>query len=306
MPIASRNPGRLDVFTQARSHLLTVRDWLRFAVSRFHEAGLFFGHGSADAHDEAAYLILHALHLPPDRLEPYLDARVLPAEAERVADLLERRVSLRLPAPYLTQEAWLHGYRFYIDDRVIVPRSFLAPLILDHFQPWLSHDIGRALDLCTGSGCLAVLLAQAFPEAEIDAVDLSPAALQVARRNIADYRLADRVRLFEGDLFAPLGDRRYDLIVANPPYVNAASVASLPPEYLHEPAMALGSGEDGLDATRAILRDAARHLNPGGLLAVEIGHNRAALEAAFAALPFDWPAIEGGDDCVFLLTREAL
>jgi ribosomal protein L3-specific protein-(glutamine-N5) methyltransferase len=193
-----------------------------------------------------------------------------------------------VPAPYLTREAWLHGYRFYVDERVIVPRSFLAPMILEHFQPWLAEpeNVLAALDLCTGSGCLAILLAEAFPDATVDAVDLSPDALEVARRNVADYGLDERVRLHQGDLFAPLeGDTRkpatYDLIVSNPPYVNAESVAALPPEYRHEPSLALGSGDDGLDATRVILRQAARHLNPGGLLAVEIGHNREALEAAF-------------------------
>lgn len=294
------------MFVQARAQLVTVRDWLRFALSRFHEAGLHFGHGSADAFDEAAYLILHALHLPPERLEPFLDARLLPDEVERVADIIERRIAQRLPAAYLTHEAWLQGFRFYVDDRVIVPRSFLAPLLLEQFQPWLSGDVGDALDLCTGSGCLAILLAQAFPEARIDAVDLSPDALAVARRNVADYGLEHRVHLFEGDLFAPLGERTYDLIVANPPYVDAASVAALPPEYRHEPALALGSGHDGLDVTRAILRDAARHLNPGGLLAVEIGHNRATLEAAFPHLAFDWPEVEDGEDTIFLLAREGL
>ena len=294
------------MFVQARAQLVTVRDWLRFALSRFHEAGLHFGHGSADAYDEAAYLILHALHLPPERLEPFLDARLLPDEAERVADIIERRIAQRLPAAYLTHEAWLQGFRFYVDDRVIVPRSFLAPLLLERFQPWLSGDVGDALDLCTGSGCLAILLAQAFPEARIDAVDLSSDALAVARHNVADYALEHRVHLFEGDLFAPLGERTYDLIVANPPYVDAASVAALPPEYRHEPALALGSGHDGLDATRAILGDAARHLNPGGLLAVEIGHNRAALEAALPHLAFAWPEVDGGEGTIFLLAREDL
>jgi ribosomal protein L3-specific protein-(glutamine-N5) methyltransferase/succinyl-diaminopimelate desuccinylase len=293
--------------------LATPRDWLRFAVSRFNEAGLFFGHGTGDAYDEAAYLILHTLHLPLDRLDPFLDARLLPEERGRLAAILERRIRERVPAPYLTREAWLHGYRFYVDERVIVPRSFLAPMILEHFQPWLAEPerVLAALDLCTGSGCLAILLAEAFPDAAVDAVDLSPDALEVARRNVADYGLGERVRLHQGDLFAPLeGDTRkpatYDLIVSNPPYVNAESVAALPPEYRHEPSLALGSGEDGLDATRVILRQAARHLNPGGLLAVEIGHNREALEAAFPDLDFAWPRIEGGEDTVFLLTREQL
>lgn len=292
----------------ANSELITLRDWLRFAVSRFNAAGLFFGHGSSNAFDEAAYLILHSLHLPLDRLEPFLDARLLPSEARQIEQLLERRVTERLPAPYLTHEAWLQGYRFYVDERVIVPRSFLAPMILEQMQPWLAEpeEVTRALDLCTGSGCLAVLLAEAFPDADIDAVDLSPDALEVAQRNAADYGLEGRITLYQGDLFAPLAGMTYDLIVSNPPYVNAASVAALPPEYRHEPALALGSGTDGLDATRIILRDAARHLNPGGLLAVEIGHNRAELEAAFPDLELTWPEIEGGADTVFVISREQL
>ncbi len=296
------------MFDAARRELATVRDWLRFAVSRFNEAGLFFGHGAGNAFDEAAYLILHGLHLPIDRLDPFLDARLLPEEAERLSNLLERRIRERLPAPYLTGEAWLQGYRFRVDPRVIVPRSFLAPLILEHFQPWLAEPeaVTRALDLCTGSGCLAILLAEAFPNARVDAVDLSTDALEVARQNVADYGLTDRLSLHGGDLFAPLGEATYDLILSNPPYVNAESVAALPAEYRHEPALALGSGTDGLDATRSILRDAARHLNPGGLLAVEIGHNRAALENAFPQLDFAWPEIEGGEDTVFILSREQL
>ncbi len=293
---------------EAPPELRTLRDWLRHAVSRFHEAGLFFGHGTHNAYDEAAYLILHSLHLPADHLDPFLDARLLPAEAERLAGVLRRRIEERMPAPYLTGEAWLRGYRFRVDERVIVPRSFLAPMILEQFQPWLAapDKTRAALDLCTGSGCLAILLAEAFPHAGVDAVDLSADALEVAAGNVADYGLEERVRLHRGDLFAPLGNATYDLIVANPPYVNAASVAALPPEFRHEPALALGSGEDGLDAARAILREAGRHLYPGGLLAVEIGHNRAALEAAFPELDFTWPQIEGGEDTVFLLTREQL
>lgn len=285
-----------------------MRDWLRYAVSRFNAADLFFGHGSTNAYDEAAYLILHTLHLPLDRLDPFLDARLLPEEAARIGQLLNRRVDERLPAPYLTNEAWLQGYRFYVDERVIVPRSFLAPMILEQMQPWLMEpeNVFRALDLCTGSGCLAVLLAEAFPDAEIDAVDLSPDALEVARRNVADYGLETQITLYQGDLFAPLLGMTYDLIISNPPYVNAASVAALPEEYRHEPALALGSGSDGLDATRSILRDAARHLNPGGMLAVEIGHNRDAVEAAFPELELVWPEIEGGSDTVFLLAREQL
>jgi len=296
------------MFERARNELVTLRDWLRFAVSRFNEAGLFFGHGSGEAHDEAAYLILHALHLPIDQLDPYLDARLLPFEAERVAGLLERRIKERKPAAYLTGEAWLHGYRFQVDDRVLVPRSFLAGLILERFDPWRTGPdaVHSALDLCTGSGCLAILLAHAFPEARVDAVDLSADALEVAWRNVADYGLDTRVELIESDLFAGLGGRRYDLIVCNPPYVDAEAMARLPPEYRCEPELGLAGGGDGLDVIRRILREAARHLEPYGLLALEIGHNRAALEAAFPNLEFAWPELEGGEDLVCLIRREQL
>jgi len=296
------------MFDSAMRDLSTVRDWLRFAVSRFNEAGLSFGHGSETAYDEAAYLILHTLHLPIDRLDPFLDARVLPDEGARLADILRQRVEKRLPAAYLTGEAWLQGYRFHVDERVIVPRSFLAPMILEQFHPWLDQPdhVHHALDLCTGSGCLAVLLAEAFPAAEVDAVDLSADALAVARRNVEEYCCESRVQLLRSDLFADLGNRSYDLIVSNPPYVNASAMAALPPEFWHEPEMALASGEDGLDAVRVILRDAPRHLNPGGLLAVEIGHNREALEAAFPGVELMWPEVEWDADTVFLVHREQL
>jgi ribosomal protein L3 glutamine methyltransferase len=288
--------------------LITVRDWLRFAVSRFNEAKLFFGHGSDNAFDEAAYLILHTLHLPLDRLEPFLDASLTHVESEGVRAVLERRVRERLPAAYLTHEAWLVGHRFYVDERVIVPRSFIAELLQDQLAPWIedADAVTDVLDLCTGSGCLAVLAALAFPAARVDAADLSKDALAVAARNVADYDLGARIELLESDLFAALGGRRYDLIVSNPPYVDAVSVAALPPEYRAEPALALGSGDDGLDATRKILASAAAHLQPGGLLVVEIGHNRDALEAAYPALPFTWLDTESGDQFVFMLRREDL
>jgi len=288
--------------------LITVRDWLRFAVSRFNEAKLFFGHGSDNAFDEAAYLILHTLHLPLDRLEPFLDASLTHGESEEVQAVIERRVRDRLPAAYLTNEAWLGEHRFYVDERVIVPRSFIAELLNEQLAPWVEDPdaVTRALDLCTGSGCLAILAALAFPNAEVDAVDLSADALEVAAKNVADYGLTDRIELIESDLFAALDGRTYDVILSNPPYVNAESVATLPPEYQAEPALALGSGEDGLDATRQILAAAKDHLNPGGLLVVEIGHNRDALEAAYPSLPFTWLDTEGGDQFVFMLRREDL
>ncbi len=288
--------------------LVTVRDWLRFAVSRFNEAGLFFGHGSDNAFDEAVYLILHTLHLPLDRLEPFLDASLTHGEAEAVQAILERRLRERLPAAYLTREAWLAGHRFYVDERAIVPRSFIAELLHDQLAPWIddADAVTRVLDLCTGSGCLAILAALAFPDADVDAADLSRDALAVAQKNIIDYGLGARIAPIESDLFAALDGRSYDLILSNPPYVNAASVATLPPEYRAEPALALGSGEDGLDATRRILTQAKAHLNPGGLLVVEIGHNRDALEAAYPTLPFTWLDTAGGDSFVFLLRREEL
>lgn len=288
--------------------LITVRDWLRFAVSRFNEARLSFGHGSDNAFDEAAYLILHTLHLPLDRLDPFLDASLTHGESEQVQAVLERRVKERIPAAYLTREAWLGEHRFYVDERVIVPRSFIAELLHEQLAPWVEdpHAVGSALDLCTGSGCLAILAALAFPDSRIDAVDLSSDALAVAAKNVADYGLADRVELIESDLFAALNGRTYDVIISNPPYVNAESVAALPPEYRAEPALALGSGEDGLDATRRILAQAQSHLNPGGLLLVEIGHNRDALEAAYPTLPFTWLDTERGDQFVFMLRREDL
>jgi ribosomal protein L3 glutamine methyltransferase len=288
--------------------LITVRDWLRFAVSRFNEAQLFFGHGSDNAFDEAAYLILHTLHLPLDRLDPFLDASLTHGESEQVQTVIERRVRERVPAAYLTHEAWLGEHRFYVDARVIVPRSFIAELLHEELAPWIESPdaVTRVLDLCTGSGCLAILAALAFPDAGIDAVDLSKEALEVAGRNVADYGLTDRVELIESDLFSALDGRTYDVILSNPPYVNAESVAALPPEYQAEPALALGSGVDGLDATRQILAKAKAHLNPGGLLVVEIGHNRDALEAAYPTLPFTWLDTAGGDQFVFLLRREDL
>jgi ribosomal protein L3 glutamine methyltransferase len=295
-------------FEEAKNRLITMRDLLRFAVSRFNQANLFFGHGTANAFDEAAYLILHTLHLPLDRLEPFLDARLLPEEVDSVVEILRRRVEERLPAPYLTHEAWLGDLRFYVDERVIVPRSFIAELLREQLQPWVEDPeaITSGLDMCTGSGCLAILMALTFPNALIDAVDLSSDALDVARRNVADYGLENQLSLIHSDLFTALEGRRYDLIISNPPYVNAPSMQTLPEEYRREPVGALASGEDGLEHVRTILREAPKHLNEEGLLVVEIGHNRDALEEAFPELPFTWLETSAGDEHVFLLTREQL
>lgn len=296
------------MFDNARNDLHTLRDCLRFAVTHFNEAGLFFGHGSDNAWDEAVYLTLHTLHLPLDRLEPFLDARLLPKEKSALLRIYERRVQERIPAAYLTKEAWLVEHRFYVDERVIVPRSFIAELLDEQLSPWIEDpwQVETALDLCTGSGCLAILAALNFPEAQVDAIDLSPDALAVARKNVDDYQLQERVRLIESDGMNALGDERYDLIISNPPYVDAASVAALPPEYLKEPELALGSGEDGLDFTRRILAEAKARLNPGGILVVEIGHNREVLEAAYPQLPFTWLDTAAGDQYVFMLRQEEL
>jgi len=292
----------------ARSELVTVRDFIRYAVSRFNAAQLFFGHGSDNAWDEAVYLTLHTLCLPLDRLEPFLDAKLLPHERDALLDIYRRRCEERLPAAYLTNEAWLGEHRFYVDERTIVPRSFIAELLQEQLTPWIEDPwaIHSALDLCTGSGCLAILTALAFPEAEVDAVDISADALAVAERNVGDYQLRDRVSLIQSDAFTQLAGKRYDLIISNPPYVNAESVDALPPEYLHEPELSLGSGEDGLDFTRIILAEAKKHLTEDGILVVEIGHNRDALEAACPDLPFIWLDTAAGDEYVFLLRAEDL
>ncbi len=297
-----------DYFSGATQNLHSVRDWLRFAVSRFNQAKLFFGHGSNNAYDEAVYLILHTLHLPLDRLDPFLDAHLTDMERTEVLNIIQQRVEQRVPAAYLTHEALLGDFSFYVDERVIVPRSFIAELLLEQLAPWVEEpeEIGSVLDLCTGSGCLAILAAHAFPNASVDAADLSPDALSVAERNVADYNLQDRVHLVESDLFAKLNDRRYDLIISNPPYVDAASVAALPQEYRHEPKLALGSGHDGLDATRIILEHAKQYLTGNGILIVEIGHNREVLEAAYPSLPFTWLDVSAGDQFVFMLHRNDL
>ena len=296
------------MFAQARAALLCVRDLLRFAVSQFETAGLAYGHGSANAYDEAAYLILHTLRLPLDRLEPFLDARLLPAEVDSVLDMLQRRVRERVPAAYLTHEAWLGDFRFYVDERVIVPRSHIAAALEQGLAAWIPRpdSIERGLDLCTGSGCLAVLLAHAFPTAMIDASDISAPALEVARRNVEAYGLSRRVRLVESDLFTALSGQRYDVIVSNPPYVPAAAMAALPAEYRREPALALAGGEDGLSVVRHILRQAGHHLTRNGLLLMEVGEGRVALEKAYPQLELTWLEAPAGDGSVCLFEREQL
>ena len=286
----------------------TVRDILRYAVSRFNKEKLFFGHGSDNAYDEAAYLILHTLSLPLDRLEPFLGARLLPAEVSEVMDIIERRITERVPAAYLTHEAWLQGYSFYVDRGVIVPRSFIAELIVDRFAPWLSDPDGIVdiLELCTGSGCLAIMMADQFPNAHVDAVELSPAALGIAQTNISNYQMEDRVKLYHADLYDGIPEKRYQLIVTNPPDVNQDSMGRLPLEYKAEPSMALAGGFDGMDIVRRIVRTAGKRLTDDGLLIVEIGNEAEHAMAAFPELELIWLTTSGGDDRVFLLTAQQL
>ncbi len=285
------------------AELVTVRDWLRYAVTRFNRAGCFFGHGLSDAYDEAVYLILHTLSLPLDRLEPFLDACIPGNEREEILEVIEKRATERLPAAYITGEAWLGDFRFKVDPRVIIPRSYFAELLEDGFSPWIQdpEEVTAAMDMCTGSGCLAILMAHAFPNAEIVAVDISQDALDVAAENIAAYGLEDRIKLVLSDGFAAVPEQGFDFILSNPPYVTRESMESLPAEYLHEPGLALGSGEDGLDLVRKLLADAPRFLKPEGVLAIEVGHNRDIVEEAFPTLAPTWVSAPGGEDKIFVL-----
>ena len=286
----------------------TPRDLLRYAVTRFNAAKLFFGHGSAEAFDEAAYLVLHTLKLPLDRLDPFLDAKLLPEEVLQVLSVIERRTSERVPAAYITNEAWLGTYAFYVDERVLVPRSFIAELIPNWFSPWVTnpYEVENVLELCTGSGCLAIMMADVYQNAVVDAVDISTDALAVAERNIRDYKLEGRVNPIESDLYENVPFKKYDLIVTNPPYVNADSMGKLPPEYLREPQIALHGGLDGMDLVRKIVAGAAERLTPEGILVVEIGNEAEYAEAAFGHLGLTWLTTSAGDDAVFLLTAEQL
>ena len=285
----------------------TLDEIFRFAVARFRAARLAYGHGTTNARDEAAFLVLEALRLPIDRLDPYLDLRPTAAERARLLTLIDARVSLRLPAPYLVGAAYMHGVRFHADRRALIPRSFIGDMLADGVLPiGDAGRIKRVLDLCTGSGCLAILAALTFPRARIDAADLSAGALALARRNVASHRLGDRIALHRGDLFAPLQGRRYDLILSNPPYVDAQAMAKLPPEYRHEPRMALAAGDDGLDLVRRILAEAPRHLSKHGALICEIGRGRAKLEAAFPRLPFLWLDTEQSEGEVFWIAGREL
>ena len=282
---------------------MTLGDLVRDVERRLRTARLHYGHGTANPRDEAAFLVLRGLGLP---FEAPADRAVNAREQARVARLLQRRIRERIPLPYLLREAWLADEPFYVDRRVIIPRSHIAELLQQRLRPWLRRPVRSILDLCTGSGCLAVLAAKAFRGARVDAADLSVKALAVAGRNVARHRLRGRIRLLRSDLMAQLGQRRYDLILSNPPYVNAPAMRALPREYRFEPRMALAGGADGLALVRRILAQAAAHLQPHGLLVCEIGDNRKALERAFRRLPFAWPQTAAGSGQVFVLAREEL
>lgn len=292
--------------TKSIARARRVRDALTWAERRL-RGRAWFGHGTARARDEAAWLLAAALEVPPDALAAHFDEALAEAARTRLAELVEQRIRTRKPAAYLLREAWFAGLPFYVDERVLVPRSLTAEFIEERFAPWIAPErVRRLLDLCTGSGCMAIAAARAFPDALVDAADVSADALEVARINVERHGLVRRVRLVQSDLYAQLGDARYDVIVTNPPYVAENELARLPPEYGHEPRIALAAGEEGLDVIVRILAGAPAHLAPGGILLAEVGNARAALEAAFPEVPFVWLETASGEDCVFLLTAEQL
>ena len=288
-------------------NLTTLRDLVRRGASMFNEAQLFFGHGTDNALDEALQLVLHALHLDHTLPQSYLDAHLTSDEKMQVLELFQRRIKERLPAAYLTGKAWFAGLEFDVSRDVLVPRSPIAELIGEQFSPWLeASGVNAVLDLCTGSGCIAIACAYAFPQAQVDAVDISEAALKVARANVDKHHLHERLGVIASDLFEQLPPRQYDLIVSNPPYVSSDEYRGLPPEYQHEPEIGLQAGSDGMDIVARILHEAAPFLAPGGIIIVEVGASADLLMARFPGIPFLWLEFERGGDGVFLLTAEQL
>jgi ribosomal protein L3 glutamine methyltransferase len=292
----------------AQANLRTIRDVLRYAVTRMSEAGVFFGHGQVDAVDEALFLVLRSLQLPLERADLFLDAFLTHAEINSLIQAVDQRARKRMPAAYILREAWLQGYRFYVDERAIIPRSFLAELLKDGLAPWVQQPeaVADVLDMCTGSGCLAIMAADAFASAHVDAVDISPDALAVAKRNITDYQLAKRVTAVQSDLYGDLPNKRYDIILCNPPYVTDESMATLPREHQQEPKVALAGGADGMAIVRRLVRGARSYLKRGGLLFVEVGGGRAAAEQALKDVPLTWLTTSDGDDTVFMAKQEEL
>ena len=289
------------------AELKTLRDYIRWGVSRFNKAELYYGHGTASALDEAVYLCLFALHLPHDFSEAYFDCALSSEEKQAVYALLTRRVNERVPAAYLTHEAWFAGLPFYVNENVLVPRSPLAELIEKRFAPWVeAESVENILDLCCGSGCIGIASAYAFDWAYVDMVDISPAAIEVAEENIQRHELDERVNAIESNLFQNVPQRHYDIIVSNPPYVDAEDMADLPDEYLHEPALGLAAGDDGLDLVIPMLQQARKYLTDQGVLVVEVGNSQHALQEAYPHVPFYWLDFERGGSGIFLLTAEQL
>lgn len=284
----------------------TIADFVRLASSRMSEAGVVHAQGFADVDEEARYLVSGLLHLMPDRLEEYWHCRLLPEEAEKISKGIDRRVVERVPVAYLTGEAWFCGMNFRVSPDVLIPRSPFAELIRERFQPWLRHAPGRILDLCTGSGCIGIACAEAFPDAEVDLVDISPAALALARENVDLHGLADRINVIESDLFKALGDERYDLIVSNPPYVSKEEMEALPEEFRHEPTLALEAGEDGMDLVLEILADAPDYMHGQSLLFVEVGYSQHFFEQLLPHFPATWPEFAHGGSGIFMTEHASL
>jgi len=292
---------------EAIQELDTIRDFVRWGVTQFNQAELVYGHGTDNAWDEAVNLILTLLSLPPDIDTSILDAKVLLSEKKIIVEKIKKRVEERTPVPYLVNESWFAGLNFYVDERVIIPRSPIAELLDEEFSPWVDgNDVQNILDLCTGSGCIAISAALVFPQAQIDAVDISPDALAVAQINVERFGLEDSVHLVQSDLFSQIQAKRYDIIISNPPYVTQLEYNALPKEYIHEPRQALFGGEDGLAFVRRILEQAHEYLTSTGILIVEIGFAQEKLEAEFPSIPFTWLQFERGGEGVFLLTAEEL
>lgn len=293
--------------TAISEELFSIRDLVRWGVTEFENAHLFYGHGMGNALDEAVFIVLSALKLPLNIAESYFEARLTRREREMILKLYQRRISERVPAAYLTHEAWFAGLKFYIDENVLVPRSPIAELIEKQFEPWIVADkVDSILDLCTGSGCIGIACAYAFEWAEVDLADISPAAVEIAQKNIDNHQLQEQVTVYQSDLFSALVDKKYDIIVTNPPYVDAVDMSVLPDEFKREPELGLAAGEDGLDLVKVILKQAANHLNPGGILVVEVGNSQYALEELLPEVGFYWLEFERGGHGVFLLTHEQL